>query len=93
GFEESLICRLFFQSTKWVSPRYRIHIGRSTALDLAPVKILTLYYVYVAVLCILTLYSSHGLIRKHGLNCCRQCFCSNAKEVGFIKVKFNYILC
>ncbi|CAN6984932.1 unnamed protein product [Brassica rapa subsp. trilocularis] len=31
--------------------------------------------------------NSHGLIRKYGLNCCRQCFRSNAKEIGFIKVK------
>ncbi|XP_009403759.2 small ribosomal subunit protein uS14z/uS14y/uS14x isoform X2 [Musa acuminata AAA Group] len=28
----------------------------------------------------------HGPIRKHGLMCCRQCFCSNAKEIGFIKI-------
>ncbi|KAL9680733.1 hypothetical protein QQ045_012512 [Rhodiola kirilowii] len=27
----------------------------------------------------------HGLIRKYGLMCCRQCFRSNAKEIGFIK--------
>ncbi|KAI9076127.1 hypothetical protein K1719_041941 [Acacia pycnantha] len=27
----------------------------------------------------------HGLIRKYGLICCRQCFRSNAKEIGFIK--------
>ncbi|XP_041011259.1 uncharacterized protein LOC121255029 [Juglans microcarpa x Juglans regia] len=26
-----------------------------------------------------------GLIRKYGLMCCRQCFRSNAKEIGFIK--------
>ncbi|KAK7820019.1 40s ribosomal protein s29 [Quercus suber] len=25
----------------------------------------------------------HGLIRKCGLMCCRQCFCSNAKEISF----------
>jgi hypothetical protein len=31
----------------------------------------------------------HGLIRKYGLMCCRQCFRSNAKDIGFIKV---YIL-
>uniref|UniRef100_A0A803R1G0 40S ribosomal protein S29 n=1 Tax=Cannabis sativa TaxID=3483 RepID=A0A803R1G0_CANSA len=32
----------------------------------------------------------HGLIRKYGLMCCRQCFRSNAKEIGFIKVRcFN----
>ncbi|KAL0739389.1 hypothetical protein Bca4012_015599 [Brassica carinata] len=30
--------------------------------------------------------NSHGLIRKYGLNCCRQCFRSNAKEIGFIKM-------
>ncbi|KAM1031067.1 hypothetical protein ACFX13_035653 [Malus domestica] len=30
----------------------------------------------------------HGLIRKYGLMCCRQCFRSNAKEIGFIKT-FN----
>ncbi|KAL2457346.1 F-box domain containing protein [Forsythia ovata] len=29
----------------------------------------------------------HGLIRKYGLMCCRQCFRSNAKEIGFIKVQ------
>ncbi|KAF3795855.1 40S ribosomal protein S29 [Nymphaea thermarum] len=28
----------------------------------------------------------HGLIRKYGLMCCRQCFHSNAKAIGFIKV-------
>ncbi|CAD6214814.1 unnamed protein product [Miscanthus lutarioriparius] len=27
----------------------------------------------------------HGLIRKYGLMCCRQCFRSNAKDIGFIK--------
>uniref|UniRef100_A0A453K345 40S ribosomal protein S29 n=1 Tax=Aegilops tauschii subsp. strangulata TaxID=200361 RepID=A0A453K345_AEGTS len=30
--------------------------------------------------------NSHGLIRKYGLMCCRQCFRSNAKDIGFIKV-------
>ncbi|KAI7991076.1 40S ribosomal protein S29 [Camellia lanceoleosa] len=29
----------------------------------------------------------HGLIRKYGLMCCRQCFRSNAKEIGFIKYR------
>ncbi|EEC69352.1 hypothetical protein OsI_38468 [Oryza sativa Indica Group] len=29
----------------------------------------------------------HGLIRKYGLMCCRQCFRSNAKDIGFIKNK------
>ncbi|KAK2664899.1 hypothetical protein Ddye_003473 [Dipteronia dyeriana] len=28
----------------------------------------------------------HGIIRKYGLMCCRQCFRSNAKEIGFIKI-------
>ncbi|KAG1348108.1 hypothetical protein COCNU_06G019370 [Cocos nucifera] len=28
----------------------------------------------------------HGLIRKYGLMCCRQCFRSNAKDIGFIKI-------
>ncbi|KAK4391886.1 40S ribosomal protein S29 [Sesamum angolense] len=28
----------------------------------------------------------HGMIRKYGLMCCRQCFRSNAKEIGFIKL-------
>ncbi|KAK3034512.1 hypothetical protein RJ639_032501 [Escallonia herrerae] len=29
--------------------------------------------------------NSHGMIRKYGLMCCRQCFHSNAKQIGFIK--------
>ncbi|KAL2905192.1 40S ribosomal protein S29 [Bienertia sinuspersici] len=28
----------------------------------------------------------HAIIRKYGLMCCRQCFRSNAKEIGFIKI-------
>ena len=31
----------------------------------------------------------HGIIRKYGLLCCRRCFSSNAKEIGFIKVKMT----
>ncbi|KAM0937766.1 40S ribosomal protein S29 [Dioscorea cayenensis subsp. rotundata] len=31
--------------------------------------------------------NSHGLIRKYGLMCCRQCFHSNAKAIGFIKYR------
>ncbi|KAK9957018.1 hypothetical protein ABG768_014716 [Culter alburnus] len=27
----------------------------------------------------------HGLIRKYGLNMCRQCFRQYAKDIGFIK--------
>ncbi|KAL3830046.1 hypothetical protein ACJIZ3_018848 [Penstemon smallii] len=30
----------------------------------------------------------HGIIRKYALMCCRQCFRSNAKEIGFIKVSY-----
>ncbi|OAY76540.1 40S ribosomal protein S29 [Ananas comosus] len=29
----------------------------------------------------------HGMIRKYGLMCCRQCFRSHAKDIGFIKSK------
>ncbi|XP_041013780.1 40S ribosomal protein S29-like isoform X1 [Juglans microcarpa x Juglans regia] len=32
----------------------------------------------------------HGLIRKYGLMRCRQCFRSNAKEIGFIKVMISF---
>ncbi|KAB0365698.1 hypothetical protein FD754_009854 [Muntiacus muntjak] len=28
----------------------------------------------------------HGLIRKYGLNMCRQCFCQYAKDIGFIEL-------
>nr|XP_025974044.1 40S ribosomal protein S29 [Dromaius novaehollandiae] len=28
----------------------------------------------------------HGLIRKYGLNMCRQCFRQYAKDIGFIKL-------
>lgn len=31
----------------------------------------------------------HGIIRKYGLMCCRQCFRSNAKEIGFIKYRWT----
>nr|KJB47302.1 hypothetical protein B456_008G020800 [Gossypium raimondii] len=31
----------------------------------------------------------HAIIRKYGLMCCRQCFRSNAKEIGFIKKRCN----
>ena len=31
----------------------------------------------------------HGLIRKYGLNMCRQCFRSYASDIGFKKVTFN----
>ncbi|XP_061739931.1 small ribosomal subunit protein uS14-like [Nerophis ophidion] len=28
----------------------------------------------------------HGLIRKYGLNMCRQCFKQNGKDIGFIRL-------
>uniref|UniRef100_A0A8C9HLS5 Small ribosomal subunit protein uS14 n=1 Tax=Piliocolobus tephrosceles TaxID=591936 RepID=A0A8C9HLS5_9PRIM len=28
----------------------------------------------------------HGLIRKYGLNMCRQCFCQYTKDIGFINL-------
>ncbi|XP_039058610.1 40S ribosomal protein S29-like isoform X1 [Hibiscus syriacus] len=34
----------------------------------------------------------HAIIRKYGLMCCRQCFRSNAKEIGFIKVALCFPL-
>ena len=33
----------------------------------------------------------HGLIRKYGLNMCRQCFRQYAGDIGFVKVSFNFI--
>nr|CAD1837852.1 unnamed protein product [Ananas comosus var. bracteatus] len=34
----------------------------------------------------------HGMIRKYGLMCCRQCFRSHAKDIGFIKLFANEAL-
>ncbi|KAH0952299.1 hypothetical protein HN011_005338 [Eciton burchellii] len=31
----------------------------------------------------------HGLIRKYGLNICRQCFREYAADIGFKKVNIN----
>lgn len=31
--------------------------------------------------------NQHGLIRKYGLNMCRQCFRVYAKDIGFTKVR------
>ncbi|KAJ4759962.1 40S ribosomal protein S29 [Rhynchospora pubera] len=33
----------------------------------------------------------HALIRKYGLMCCRQCFRSNAKQIGFIKSFYYFV--
>ncbi|CAK9234485.1 unnamed protein product [Sphagnum jensenii] len=30
--------------------------------------------------------NSHGMIRKYGLNTCRQCFRIYSKDIGFVKV-------
>ena len=30
-----------------------------------------------------------GLIRKYGLNICRQCFREKSQDIGFIKVRWN----
>ncbi|KAL9831116.1 putative ribosomal protein S14 [Arabidopsis thaliana] len=59
------------------------------------VMILTLYCLFASYdsgfvlcnACFRVCGNSHGLIRKYGLNCCRQCFRSNAKEIGFIKYR------
>ncbi|CAH1397729.1 unnamed protein product [Nezara viridula] len=34
--------------------------------------------------------NGHGLIRKYGLNLCRQCFREYAHEIGFKKVSQYY---
>ncbi|XRB16887.1 ribosomal protein S29 [Pseudoscourfieldia marina] len=31
--------------------------------------------------------NTHGLIRKYGLNICRQCFRQYAKDIGFVKYR------
>ena len=31
-----------------------------------------------------------GLIRKYGLNICRQCFREKAADIGFVKVRYTY---
>jgi small subunit ribosomal protein S29e len=33
-----------------------------------------------------------GLIRKYGLNICRQCFREKSQDIGFIKVRFRNML-
>jgi ribosomal protein S14 len=34
--------------------------------------------------------STHGLIRKYGLNLCRRCFRERAEQIGFKKVRFSF---
>ncbi|KAK2890317.1 hypothetical protein Q8A73_018617 [Channa argus] len=34
----------------------------------------------------------HGLIRKYGLNMCRQCFRQYAKDIGFVKASIHVIV-
>lgn len=31
--------------------------------------------------------NTHGIIRKYGLNICRQCFRQYAKDIGFVKYR------
>ncbi|KAH0848603.1 40S ribosomal protein S29 [Fonsecaea pedrosoi] len=31
-----------------------------------------------------------GLIRKYGLNICRQCFREKSQDIGFIKVRYKH---
>uniref|UniRef100_G3PHB9 Small ribosomal subunit protein uS14 n=1 Tax=Gasterosteus aculeatus TaxID=69293 RepID=G3PHB9_GASAC len=33
----------------------------------------------------------HGLIRKYGLNMCRQCFRQYAKDIGFVKASTRFL--
>ncbi|CDQ67612.1 unnamed protein product [Oncorhynchus mykiss] len=35
----------------------------------------------------------HGLIRKYGLNMCRQCFRQYANDIGFVKASICVVLC
>ena len=35
--------------------------------------------------------NGHGLIRKYGLNLCRQCFREYAADIGFKKVQFCFV--
>lgn len=35
----------------------------------------------------------HGLIRKYGLNMCRQCFRQYAKDIGFVKASSAFNSC
>ena len=34
--------------------------------------------------------NNHGIIRKYGLNICRQCFREKAADIGFIKVRGSH---
>ncbi|KAK4752158.1 hypothetical protein SAY87_020956 [Trapa incisa] len=67
----------------WVTLTSGILIRRSTVPDLAPVS----SFCEISMLrCFRVCGNPHAIIRKYGLMCCRQCFRSNAKEIGFIKV-------
>ncbi|KAH1223076.1 40S ribosomal protein S29 [Glycine max] len=89
GFLRFNLCN----SKAWGTPMCGTLIQRTTDLVLAPVKLKrtlnrkvysrpTMEDLVVTRVC----GNPHGLIRKYGLMCCRQCFRSNAKEIGFIKV-------
>jgi ribosomal protein S14 len=43
-------------------------------------------YVHVSGHCSRVCGNSHGMIRKYGLNTCRQCFRIYSKDIGFVKV-------
>lgn len=59
---------------------------------LTPIRLPTTAPPCAVVRVIRVLYSrvcgnTHGLIRKYGLNMCRQCFKDYAKDIGFVKVR------
>ncbi|PQP93518.1 40S ribosomal protein S29 isoform X1 [Prunus yedoensis var. nudiflora] len=76
------------QESKWAIPTFGILIPRTTGL--VPVRDFLVNDMSNVENLFVTLDSRvcgnpHGLIRKYALMCCRQCFRSNAKEIGFIK--------
>lgn len=44
-------------------------------------------FVFLSPFCSRVCSNRHGLIRKYGLNMCRQCFRQYAKDIGFVKVR------
>ena len=65
-----------------VLPPPNLRQGRSRLPRLHPQVSLTFYEVLAS----LTVYRA-GLIRKYGLNICRQCFREKATDIGFLKVR------
>lgn len=72
----------------------RILISVKTLLDAQVTSwsvFLGLIYSVIQFMCSVSLHSRicgnrHGLIRKYGLNTCRQCFRENSAQIGFVKV-------